>query len=233
MMPPKIVVLTGAGISSESGLKTFRDNNGLWENHRVEEVATPDAFKRNPELVYRFYNLRRQQLLSGEVKPNKAHTELALFEKKFQGEFVLVTQNVDNLHERAGSQNVIHMHGELTKIRCVHSGEVFESLLDIDENSICECCQKKGNLRPHIVWFGEIPLFMDEIQKHLSECQLFISVGTSGNVYPAAGFVEIAKSFAAKTVELNMEKTILNSMFDEGYYGPATEVVEKYFARLL
>ena len=225
----KIVVLTGAGISAESGLKTFRDNNGLWENHRVEEVATPKAFYSNPKLVYKFYNQRREQLLSDEVKENRGHLALAELEKKFDGEFVLITQNVDDLHERAGSKNVLHMHGELMKMRCSNTEEVYSAPKYFDGESICDCCQSKGSLRPHIVWFGEIPFYMDEIQRHLYECDLFVSIGTSGLVYPAAQFVQIAKMGSkCETVEINLNNTEISSHFDKVYQGPAGKSVDEF-----
>ena len=169
-----IVVLTGAGISAESGLKTFRDNDGLWEDHRVEEVATPEAFDRDPLLVQRFYNMRRKQLCEASLSPNRAHLALADFQGSFQGKFSVITQNVDNLHERAGSKNVIHMHGELLKVFCTKTGKVYDCDHDIESSSICECCGISGTLRPDIVWFGEIPKSMDVIESLLASCDLFI-----------------------------------------------------------
>jgi len=227
-----VVVLTGAGVSAESGLKTFRDNGGLWEGHRVEEVATPEAFRRNPRLVNDFYNLRRKQLGSGEVQPNAAHRALAEFEKRFAGDFLLITQNVDDLHERAGSERLLHMHGELRKMRCSVSNRVFECGTDIDASHCCSCCNYRGTLRPHIVWFGEIPLGMDIIDTAVSRCDLFIAIGTSGAVYPAAGLRQLADAFGAHTVELNMEPSLSGHQFDDSYYGPASEVVPQYFNRL-
>ncbi|MEZ5472162.1 MAG: Sir2 family NAD+-dependent deacetylase [Marinicella sp.] len=222
----KIVVLTGAGISAESGLSTFRDNNGLWENHRVEEVATPEAFDRNPHLVHGFYNRRRQAL--SEVKPNAAHLKLAEIEPLYQS-FLLVTQNVDDLHERAGSQNLIHMHGELLKKRCVLCHQVSHQRNDLSVESICQYCHQQGTLRPHIVWFGEMPLLMNEIMLALMQCDLFVSIGTSGTVYPAAGFVEVANQSGAHTVELNLEASEQASQFKESFHGPASSVVGDYF----
>jgi len=230
--PQSVLVLTGAGISAESGLKTFRDNNGLWENHAVEEVATPEAFSANPDLVHRFYNIRRAQLVD-EASPNKAHHALAEFEKNFPGQFTLITQNVDDLHERAGSSNILHMHGELLKVRCRVTGNVFNRSTAIDKKELCDCCGHPGNLRPHIVWFGEIPFFMDEIYDSLAACDLFIAIGTSGNVYPAAGFQQMARQGGAHTVELNLEPSLGASFFHEQHYGPATDVVPKYFEQLL
>lgn len=227
-----IVVLTGAGVSAESGIKTFRANDGLWENHRVEDVATPEAFERDPELVYRFYNERRRGLLSATVKPNDAHIALAEFAKNSEHNVTIVTQNIDNLHERGGSENVIHMHGELLKARCVVTGKSFEITTDFDATDKCQCCEPGNEIRPHIVWFGEVPFAMNGIENKLADCDMFISLGTSGNVYPAAGFVAFAKSVGAKTVEVNLEPSVTNSQFDEHVYGPATEVLPKFLATL-
>ena len=224
-----IVILTGAGISAESGLKTFRDNNGLWENHPVEAVATPEAFERNPKLVHRFYNMRREQLLDPSVEPNKAHMALAEFAENWNGDVTIVTQNVDNLHERAGSKNVIHMHGELLKIRCAPLGQVFDCDYSIETTDLCDCCGTPNNLRPDIVWFGEMPMHMELIETRLSQCDLFVSIGTSGTVYPAAGFCQTAKMYGAKTVELNMEPSAGASGFDEAYYGSASKIVPEFF----
>lgn len=217
-----IVILTGAGISAESGLKTFRDSNGLWEEHRIEDVATPQGFAENPQLVQNFYNMRRRQLLQAE--PNLAHAALADLEKKWQGDFLLVTQNVDNLHRRAGSKHVLHMHGELQQVRCLHSRKIFAWKDDITPESRCPCCQMQHTLRPHIVWFGEMPLHMDEIYKALHRCDIFLAIGTSGQVYPAAGFVQEAKLHKARTIECNLEPSG-NAAFDLGIYGRATEKV--------
>lgn len=226
-----IVVLTGAGISAESGIKTFRAADGLWENHPVDEVATPEGFQRNPTLVYEFYNQRRRQLLTPEVTPNPAHSALARFEHEFAGDFLLITQNIDNLHERAGSANVLHMHGEILKMRCLNSKLVFDIQDDLVFDTECRCCRSPGNLRPHIVWFGEMPFHMHEINKALQNCDLFVAIGTSGNVYPASGFYQTAKIARAHTVELNLEVT--GSGFDEHVYGKASAVVPAYFAEIL
>lgn len=231
-MKKNIVILTGAGISAESGLSTFRDNDGLWEQHRVEDVATPEAFKRNPSLVYRFYNQRRQALKT--VKPNPAHVALAKLEKHHYGSVMIVTQNVDNLHENAGSENVLHMHGELNKGRCSACGEVFLWLEEMDATTNCPSCKEKGWLRPHIVWFGEMPFFMREIDDILAEADLFLSIGTSGNVYPAAGFVAQVKALGqAKTVEINLEPSEGNHLFDESHHGPASKLVPSFVEQLL
>ncbi len=229
--PESIVVLTGAGVSAESGIKTFRASDGLWENHAIEEVATPQGFETNPQLVYEFYNQRRRQLVYDEIRPNAAHSYLAKFEHDFPGEFLLVTQNIDNLHERAGSENLLHMHGELLKMRCVNSEMVFAIEEDINFDTPCRCCLSPGNLRPHIVWFGEMPFHMNKINMALENCDLFVAIGTSGNVYPASGFYQIAKTRRAHTVELNLERT--GSSFDEHKYGNASDIVPQYFAELL
>lgn len=231
-MAMRIVVLTGAGVSAESGIKTFRASDGLWEDHKVEDVATPEAFKRNPDMVYRFYNQRREQLLSSEIAPNKAHLALADFANTSGHDVTLVTQNIDNLHERAGSKNVIHMHGELLKARCVATGQRLEVNGDFNGADICKCCKPGQAIRPDIVWFGEIPFHMDKIESALTNADLFISLGTSGNVYPAAGFVSVAKQYGAKTVEVNLEPSSTNALFDEHHYGKATEVLPQYLASL-
>lgn len=227
-----VVVLTGAGISAESGLKTFRDNNGLWEDERIEDVATPEAFRRDPGRVQRFYNLRRQKLRDPTLAPNPAHVSLADFERNFPGRLSLITQNVDNLHERAGSAAVIHMHGELLKARCIKTGQVFPRTGDILGDSRCVCCGLAGALRPDIVWFGEIPKYMDLIERRLAECDLFISIGTSGTVYPAAGFKQMAAARGAETVELNMQPSPGYSGFDDTRYGPASAIVPAYLTEL-
>ncbi|ALO45212.1 Sir2 family NAD+-dependent deacetylase [Pseudohongiella spirulinae] len=230
-----IVVLTGAGISAESGIQTFRSADGLWENHRIEEVATPEGFAANPVLVHNFYNQRRSQLLQTHIRPNAAHTALAKLEYACSQlpdhEFLLVTQNVDNLHERAGSERLIHMHGELLKVRCMVSGLIFEHREPVNIDSECRCCRQPGNLRPHIVWFGEMPLEMNLIEAALQRCDLLIAVGTSGQVYPAAGFYQTARRQGAHTIEINLETT--GSEFDEHIYGLASTVVPDFVERLL
>lgn len=226
--PRSIVVLTGAGVSAESGIRTFRAADGLWEEHRVEDVASPIGYARDPHLVHNFYNERRRLLQKPEIGPNAAHIALADFERDFAGEFLLVTQNIDNLHERAGSRNLRHMHGEMLKIRCEYSARVFENREDVFPESECSCCGRPSGLRPHVVWFGEMPFHMDEIFNALAACDLFVSIGTSGNVYPAAGFYQAARAGGAQTVELNLERT--GGSFDRGVYGPATKVVPEFFA---
>ncbi|MBK8454803.1 MAG: Sir2 family NAD+-dependent deacetylase [Thiofilum sp.] len=228
-----IVILTGAGISAESGIKTFRASDGLWEEHRVEDVATPEGFKRNPKLVHQFYNLRRAQLNSGTVQPNKAHEALARLEQELGGEVLVITQNIDDLHERAGTQHLIHMHGELNKVRCNSCGTVLRWHSDLAVDTACSKCSAVGTLRPHVVWFGEYPFSMDKIEQALQDCDLFISIGTSGHVYPAAGFVQVARAAGAHTVELNLEPSLVQSDFHESYQGKASELVPKYVDRLL
>ncbi len=230
---PNIVILTGAGISAESGIKTFRAADGLWENHRVEDVASPQGFARDPALVYRFYNARREQLLSPEVAPNPAHEALARLQAQHKGRITVVTQNIDDLHERGGSDNVIHMHGELLKARCLHCNAIYETREAFDSETSCEKCDQSSGLRPHIVWFGEMPLYMDEISDALVSCDVFAAIGTSGHVYPAAGFVDMARHSGAKTIEFNIEETGSASVFHDGVYGPAGETIPQWVESLL
>ncbi|MFO0916429.1 MAG: NAD-dependent deacylase [Pirellulales bacterium] len=235
----KLVVLTGAGISAESGVATFRDRGGLWEEHRIEEVASPDGFRADPELVHRFYNQRRRQLPS--VAPNAAHRALARLAERWPGQMVLVTQNVDDLHERALSEvqvpesfELIHMHGELTKARCSGCGTVVEWTADLSTGSICPECFESGRLRPHIVWFGEAPIAMPWILQNLKNCQLFAAIGTSGNVYPAAGFVDLVRQRGkAHTIELNLERSQVSDLFHECRTGPATSLVPEWVDEIL
>ncbi|MCH8862074.1 MAG: NAD-dependent protein deacylase [Proteobacteria bacterium] len=227
-----IVILTGAGISAESGLGTFRGSGGLWEDHRVEDVATPEAFQRDPGLVHRFYNARRRNL--GKVKPNAAHIALARLQTGHPGSVILITQNVDDLHERAGSGTLLHMHGELLRARCRACADVFDWPEDMDDGTPCPSCAAMPALRPHIVWFGEMPFHMEEIDAALLETDLFISIGTSGSVYPAAGYVaQIHALGRAHSVELNLEPSEGQSLFAERRYGPATEVVPDYVEEIL
>lgn len=227
----KIVVLTGAGISAESGIKTFRGADGLWEGHKIEDVATPEAFYKNPELVYHFYNLRRAQLLDPAIKPNAAHISLAQFEKQFPHNINIITQNVDNLHERAGSKNILHMHGKLQSIRCSKSGKSYPWTEDLDAHTP-HPEGENNSLRPDIVWFGEMPMFMEEIESLLNDCDIFIAIGTSGVVYPAAGFVNWTKSTCQK-IEFNLEKTEISPIFDQSILGPASETVPLWIEKLL
>lgn len=229
----RIVVLTGAGISAESGIPTFRDANGLWENHRIEDVATPEAFEADPRLVWRFYSLRRQGVARAE--PNAAHFALARFSRDALSrgiDFTLVTQNVDTLHERAhaelGAPPPLTMHGSLARSRCTACGRVFEdSDLHMEELPRSGCCGALS--RPHIVWFGEIPLEMEKIHEKLEACDLFVSIGTSGQVYPAAGFIEIAGSAAATVMCLNKEELPQQKYVDHYLQGVATDLVPRFF----
>lgn len=228
-----IVVLTGAGISAESGIRTFRDQDGLWEEHHIEDVATPEGYERDPELVERFYNLRWEQLKSTDVKANPAHEALAQLEAEFDGDFLLVTQNVDDLHERGGSQRLIHMHGELNKGRCPRSRQTFLLREPFGPDNVCTCCIPPERLRPHIVWFGEMPFGMDRIHDALERCDLFIAIGTSGTVYPAAGFVDIANHHGAQTVEVNLAAPDRHSQFQWHLTGKAGDIVPRLVKAVL
>ncbi len=228
-----IVVLTGAGISAESGLETFRGAGGLWCGHRVEDVATPEAFMRDPALVHEFYNTRRRGLRAPDIAPNAAHLALAELEQKWDGEVLVVTQNIDNLHERAGTKNLIHMHGEALKAFCSFCRHGFDCHDALSVAMACEKCAKAGGLRPDIVWFGEMPYQMDRIFGALTACDLFVSIGTSGNVYPAAGFVAEALRHGAQTAEFNLEPSLTSSVFHESIPGPAGTSVPEFVRTLL
>ena len=265
-----IVILTGAGVSAESGVATFRGPDGLWEGHRVEDVATPEAFARNPQLVHAFYDARREKL--GTVQPNAAHEALARLDAEWPGELLLVTQNVDDLHERAGSTRLLHMHGELKKGWCLGCGERFawEGLMHVvlrdaastssaapqDERTlrtahaeevlsevempsrsacanVCPSCGVAGQVRPDIVWFGEMPYGMERIEESLQRCDLFVSIGTSGAVYPAAGFVQTARYCGAHCIEMNLEPSLGSLFFNESRIGRAGELVPKWVGEVL
>lgn len=228
---PHIVILTGAGISAESGVPTFRDANGLWENHRIEEVASPEGFARNPTLVHRFYNMRRAALPT--VQPNPAHTALARLQREHPGRVTLITQNVDDLHERGGSAEVIHMHGELLKARCAHCEDVIFWDKDLNETLPCRACSRTGGMRPHIVWFGEMPFHLEDILEALQRADIFIAIGTSGHVYPAAGFMEVANRAGARTIEVNMDVTAMSDAFQEHRIGKAGTKVPALVEELL
>ena len=226
----KIVILTGAGISAESGLGTFRAEDGLWAEHRVEDVATPEGFARDPKLVVDFYNARRAQ--AAQAHPNAGHLALAELEAKFAGDVVLVTQNVDDLHEKAGSQRVMHMHGALKGALCAACDHRWAAPLVMAPGDECPAC-KAPAARPDIVWFGEMPYDMDEIFDHLASADVFVSVGTSGNVYPAAGFVAEARRHGADTIEFNLEPSAVGSQFADFRLGPATQTVPAWVAEIL
>jgi NAD-dependent deacetylase len=226
-----IVILTGAGVSAESGLATFRGPDGLWEGHRVEDVATPGAFRRDPALVHAFYDARRAKLAA--VQPNAAHKALARLDAEWPGDLLLVTQNVDDLHERAGSRRLIHMHGELTKGWCLTCDQRFRWEGPMGEGASCPNCHAEGQVRPDIVWFGEMPYDMESIEEAVRSSDLFVSIGTSGAVYPAAGFVQTARYCGARTLEINLEPSISSYLFDESRIGRAGEVVPPWVEEVL
>lgn len=227
----RIVILTGAGVSAESGVDTFRDKNGLWSKIDYRDVATPEGFAANPALVHEFYNMRRRRI--AELEPNEAHRALARLERDFAGDVLLVTQNIDDLHERAGSKNLIHMHGEHRSALCTHCGGRSPWDGDMSLDSPCPACAMVGHLRPDVVWFGEMPYQMERIYGALRSADLFISIGTSGNVYPAAQFVQEAGRHGAHTIELNLEPSDMFDDFDEAIHGPASRVVPSYVDMLL
>ena len=229
----RIMILTGAGISRESGLDTFRDAGGIWATVDLEEVATPQAFDRDPRKVHAFYNARRRALRNPNVTPNAAHRALTRLERNWAGQLLVVTQNIDDLHERAGTRQLIHMHGELLKARCEGCDKIMEWPDDLGIDSICPGCWQSGGLRPHVVWFGEMPLDIERTHEAVESCDLFVAIGTSGVVYPAAGFVEEARRAGAHTIELNLEPSDGHSRFAERCYGPATEIVPTFVDDLL
>jgi len=226
----QIVVLTGAGISAESGVPTFRDADGLWEGHRIEDVATPEAFERQPSVVHQFYDARRAALAG--VEPNAAHRALARLEAVVGDHLLVITQNIDDLHERAGSTRVLHMHGALRSALCRSCGTRVEWEGDLGDFPPCPTCHQM-ELRPDVVWFGEIPYEMDRIFAALELADLFVSIGTSGAVYPAAGFVQAASAYGARTLELNLEPSEGTHFFDEARHGPAGQLVPAWVDELL
>lgn len=225
-----IVILTGAGISAESGIDTFRGAGGLWENHRVEDVATPEAFARDPELVLRFYDMRREAIQ--QRQPNAAHEALARLDREWGGDLLIVTQNVDDLHERAGGRRVLHMHGEHLNAWCLACDDRSPWRGPLIDRPRCPACGERA-LRPDIVWFGEMPYRMDEIYDALREADLFVSIGTSGAVYPAAGFVRDARELGIRTLELNLEPSQGSAWFHESRLGAATEIVPRWVDQIL
>jgi NAD-dependent deacetylase len=230
-----IVILTGAGFSEESGIDTFRDMDGLWTKVNIVDVATPEGFARNPRMVHAFYNERRRGLRAHNIRANAAHAALGRLERDWPGgEVLLVTQNIDHLHEQGGSTNLIHMHGEMFKARCELCAGVHTWQEDLALETECPKCQSSGGMRPHVVWFGEMPFDMDRIYAALNACDLFVSIGTSGNVYPAAGFVqEVRHAGRGHTLELNLEPSEGHSLFAARRYGPATELVPGFVETLL
>lgn len=229
-----IVVLTGSGISAESGVATFRDKDGVWAKYDYRDVATPEGFAANPALVHEFYNARRRAL--PQVEPNDAHRALAQLESGLAakgGMLTLVTQNVDDLHERGGVKNVLHMHGELLKSTCGACGDTFEWREDLSVEVICTSCKRAGALRPYVVWFGEVPRHMEEAADAIMGADLFVSIGTSGSVYPAAGFVSEARALGVPATELNLEPSENAALFTDSRYGPATKIVPEWVREVL
>lgn len=228
----RVLILTGAGISAESGIPTFRGSDGLWEGYRPEEVATPGAFQRDPVLVQRFYNQRRARLLQDDIQPNAAHIALAEFERDHDDSFLLVTQNIDDLHQRAGSKNILPMHGELLKARCIDTGELFDWTEDLSlDTPHPKDASRRGRLRPHVVWFGEMPIGLDRIDAAARKADLFVAIGTSAVVYPAAGIVQATRP-DCRRVEINLDDTPQSSVFDTTIRGKASEQVPKFFQSL-
>ena len=226
-----IVVLTGAGISAESGLATFRSSNGLWNNHRVEDVATIEAFQRNPEFVHDFYNQMKPELLA--AKPNPAHLALTKLQNNYPAPVSIITQNVDTLHEKAQSRNIYHIHGQINQAVCLNCGHVLETWNDVTTETVCPQCSVAGMMKPNIVFFGENLLYMDKVERLLASCDLFLSIGTSGVVFPAAAFVQTAKLYGAETYEFNLEKTSNNFYFDHHIFGKAGDILPPFVDELL
>ena len=225
MTHPSIVILTGAGISAESGLGTFRDEGGLWAQHRIEDVATPEGFARNPGLVVDFYNARRTQ--AHDAVPNAGHAALARLQAEHKGEVLLVTQNVDSLHEKAGSTDVVHMHGELASALCSNCEHRWTAPLHMHVGEACPSCAQP-TARPDIVWFGEIPYHMERIEAALARADIFAAIGTSGNVYPAAGFLQMARYVGARTVEMNLDPSETVDLFEDTRPGKASQTVPQW-----
>ncbi len=227
----KIAVLTGAGISAESGLATFRSSNGLWNNHKVEDVASIEGFERNPALVHDFYNDLKLEIQ--KAKPNAAHLAVTRLQREYPAEVNVITQNVDTLHEKAGCKNVYHIHGQINQAVCLNCGHILETWGDVDTQTVCPHCNIAGMMKPNIVFFGENLLCMDKVDTILRTCDLFVSVGTSGVVYPAAGFVQIAKYYGADTIEFTLDMTANNYLFDRHVYGKAGETLPSYVEELI
>jgi NAD-dependent deacetylase len=225
-----IVILTGAGISAESGIATFRAADGLWEQHRIEDVATPEAFARDPDLVQRFYDARRAHVQN--ASPNAAHAALARLDQRWDGDLLIVTQNVDDLHERAGARRLRHMHGELLSAWCQACDARSAWAAPLSDRPACPACGVAA-LRPDIVWFGEMPYHMDDIEVALRRCDLFVSIGTSGAVYPAAGFVQTARHYGARTLELNLDPSQGSILFHECRIGRASDLVPIFVEDML
>lgn len=227
----KILFLTGAGISAESGLATFRSEDGLWNHHRVEDVATIEAYLRNPDYVHDFYNTMKPELW--DAKPNKGHLAITKLQQEYPAEVNIVTQNIDTLHEKAKSQNVYHIHGQINQAVCMNCGHVLETWGDVTSETVCADCHVAAMMKPNIVFFGENLLYMDKVEELLRTCDLFVSVGTSGVVYPAAGFVQTAKYYGADTMEFNLEPTSNNLFFDKHVMGKAGDTLPRFVDELL
>ncbi len=227
----KIVFLTGAGISAESGLATFRSENGLWNNHRVEDVATIEAYWRNQDYVHDFYNNMKPELWN--AKPNAGHLAITKLQQEYPADVHIITQNVDTLHEKAKSKNVHHIHGQINQAVCMNCGHVIETWGDVSSETVCESCGVQGMMKPNIVFFGENLLYMDKVEELLRKADLFVSVGTSGVVFPAAGFVQTAKYYGADTIEFNLEPTSNNFYFDKHIMGKAGDTLPKFANELL
>ena len=230
-MTGSIVILTGAGISAESGLGTFRDKGGVWSKYPLEKLATPQGFQDDPEFVYAFYNMRREKMR--DAVPNAAHFALAALAQNYDGDVTIITQNIDNLHEKAGAPNVIHMHGESLRYWCVTCGYKQAWDQPFDAVTACAACAKTGGLRPDVVWFGEMPYHMSVIESALRNSALFVSIGTSGNVYPASGFVRLAKQSGAETLELNLEPSEGAQYFDRSQNGLASQIVPEWVKSII
>ena len=230
-----IFILTGAGISKESGIETFREKDGLWDNYRIEDVCTVDAFKKNPDYVNNFYNERKKKLENPKILPNSAHKSLAKLEKNCTGEFLLVTQNIDNLHEKAGSKKLLHMHGSLDKVFCMYCKKTEVFNFELSSDYVCKNCKNKGMVRIDVVWFGEQPKYLDKIYSFLENAEVFISIGTSNNVYPAAGFIDFSLQLEKKILfyEFNIEKTNKSSFFDKNFTGPASKTLPNFVDKVL
>ena len=231
---PNVVILTGAGISKESGLSTFRDPDGIWAEVDINDVATPAAFYNNPAKVYDFHDTLRQKVISDHVQPNAAHYALAELEEASPENILVITQNIDNLHERAGTNNLIHMHGEILKARCTDCGWVRSCWTDLDVNDLCTSCELEAAMRPHVVWFGETPLEMLRAHAAINKCDIFISIGSSSSVYPAADFVSVArKRTNVRTIEINLEPSEKSCEFTEVHHGLASELVPRIVDEIL
>lgn len=235
ILQKNIFILTGAGISKESGINTFREKDGLWDNYRIEDVCTVNAFKKNPDLVNKFYNERKKKLENPKIKPNAAHFSLAELEKNCQKDFILVTQNIDNLHEKAGTKKILHMHGSLENGYCMYCKQKVNLNFNLTTEYQCKNCLNSGMVRVDVVWFGEQPKHLKKIYDCLEKTDVFISIGTSNNVYPAAGFIDFLAQLNKKIsmYEFNIEKTNKTSKFDKNFVGPATKTIPSFVREII